>query len=95
MTEKKEIVTLRDIVLVELAPMENKTKGGIIIPISGRKIKSGTVKVVGKGTPFYTMKLKVGEKVRFYEGSGIPVIKDSKQHLLLKEMQCFAVEEDE
>ena len=91
----KQIKTLRDIVLIELNPPPNVTKGGLIIPVSGRKTRRGTVRVVGKGTIHYKMKLNVGEEVCFHEGAGIPVIKNGKDHLLLREMECFAVDQEE
>jgi co-chaperonin GroES (HSP10) len=90
----KQIRTLRDIVLIELHLASEVTKGGLIIPVSGRKTRRGIVRVIGKGTIHYEMKLKVGEEVCFHEGSGIPVIKNGKDHLLLREMECFAVEQE-
>jgi len=51
-----------------------KTKGGIIIPGTVEKPRSGTVVAVGGDTPKTKMEVEVGDRVLYDEHSGTTVI---------------------
>ena len=67
------IKPLADRVLIEPAPAETKTVGGIIIPDTAKeKPLQGTIVAVGKGTKDEEMVLKEGDTVLYGKyGTGI------------------------
>ena len=68
------IKPLADRVLIEPAPAETKTVGGIIIPDTAKeKPLQGTIVAVGKGTKDEEMVLKEGDTVLYgkYAGTGM------------------------
>ena len=57
---------LADRVLVEAAPAEQKTSGGIIIPDTAKeKPQKGKIVAVGNGKPEEPMTLKKGDNVLY------------------------------
>ena len=78
---------LADRVLIEPAPAETKTVGGIIIPDTAKeKPLKGTIVAVGNGTKDEEMVLKQGDQVLYgkYAPNRIIDIKSSKLKSLNK-----------
>lgn len=88
---------LHDRIIVEAAPKEEKTAGGIILPDSAQeKPLRGTVLAVGPGktqdngkrTP---VDVKVGETVLYGKYSGTEVTVDGKDYVILRADDILAV----
>jgi len=83
---------LKDRVLVEPAPAEEKTKGGIIIPDTAKeKPQKGTIVAVGKGKKDEPMTVKVGDTVLYGKYSGTEVIIDGNTYLIMREDDIYMV----
>jgi len=83
---------LKDRVLVEPAPAEEKTAGGIIIPDTAKeKPQKGKVLAVGKGKKDEPMTLKVGDSVLYGKYSGTEVIIEGKTYLIMREDDIYMV----
>jgi chaperonin GroES len=92
-----KVKPLGDRVLVESAPAEEKTAGGIIIPdtakekpMRGKVVAVGTGKMNddGKITPLH---LKVGDKVLYGKYGGTEINIDGKDLLIMRESDIYAV----
>jgi chaperonin GroES len=82
----------KDRVLVEPAPAEEKTAGGIIIPDTAKeKPQKGKVIAVGKGKKDEPMTVKVGDTVLYGKYSGTEVILEGKSYLIMKEDDIYMV----
>lgn len=88
---------LADRVLVEAAPAEETTKGGIIIPDTakekpqrGKVIAVGTGRVSddGKVTP---LSVQVGDNVLYGKYSGTELSLDGKDYMIMRESDIYAV----
>lgn len=80
------IKPLADRVLVEPAPAEETTKGGIIIPDTAKeKPQKGTVVAVGPVTT-----LKAGDVVLYGRYSNTELEYEGKTYLIMKESDIFA-----
>jgi len=88
---------LADRVLVEAAPAEETTKGGIIIPDTakekpqrGKIIAVGTGRVAddGKVTP---LSVKVGDSILYGKYSGTELSLEGKDYLIMRESDIYAV----
>ena len=94
------IKPLADRVLIEPAPAETKTIGGIIIPDTAKeKPSEGLVEAVGNGFraedgKIIPMSVKVGDKVLFAKWSGTEVKVDGEERLIVKESDILAVVND-
>jgi chaperonin GroES len=84
---------IKDRVVIELIDeLENKTKGGIIIPDTSSKEKPQMGKIVAVGNDADMKKeVKVGDKVIFAKYSGTEVTLEEKKYLLLKFEDILAV----
>lgn len=83
---------LQDRVLVEAAPAEEKTSGGIIIPDTAKeKPQRGTVVAVGNGKKDEPMTVKVGDKVLYGKYAGTELNVDGKEYLIMRESDIFAI----
>ncbi len=83
---------LKDRVLVEPAPAEEKTAGGIIIPDTAKeKPQKGKVIAIGKGKKDEPMTLKVGDNVLYGKYSGTEVIIEGKTYLIMREDDIYMV----
>lgn len=95
------IQPLGDRVVVKLLEMEEKTKGGIILPdVAKEKPQEGKIIAVGKGRLLEDGSLKpfevrVGDKVLFARYSGSEVTHRDQEYLLVKEDDILAVVRDE
>jgi chaperonin GroES len=87
-----KIKPLADRVLVEPAPAEEKTAGGIIIPDTAKeKPQRGIVVAVGKGKPDEPMTVKVGDKVLYGKYSGTELSFEGSDYLMMKESDILAI----
>jgi chaperonin GroES len=89
---KISVKPLADRVLVESAPAETKTAGGIIIPDTAKeKPMRGKVIAVGNGKPDEPMTVKVGDNVLYGKYAGTELNIDGKDYLIMKESDIYAV----
>jgi chaperonin GroES len=87
-----KIRPLADRVLVEAAPAEQKTAGGIIIPDTAKeKPQRGTVIAVGNGKKDEPMTVKAGDIVLYGKYSGTEINYESKDYLIMKESDILAI----
>ena len=86
------IKPLADRVLVEAAPAEEKTSGGIIIPDTAQeKPQRGTVVAVGSGKKDEPMTVKAGDNVLYGKYAGTELTVDGKNYLIMRESDIYAV----
>ncbi len=86
------IKPLSDRVIVEPAPAEEKTPGGIIIPDTAKeKPQKGTVVAVGPGKKDEPMTVKVGDKVLYGKYAGTEINIDGKEYLIMRESDIYAI----
>ena len=87
-----KIKPLADRVLVEPAPAEEKTAGGIIIPDTAKeKPQRGTVVAVGNGKPEEPMTVKAGDIVLYGKYSGTELSMEGVDYLMMKESDILAI----
>ena len=81
---------IEDRVLVEPAPVEEKTASGIIIPDTAKeKPQEGTVVAVGQGTDEKPVTLKVGDRVLYGKYSGTEITIGGIEYLIMKNSDVF------
>jgi len=86
------IKPLKDRVIVEPAPAEEKTAGGIIIPDTAKeKPLKGSIVAVGDGKKDEPMTVKVGDKVLFGKYAGTEINIDGNEYLMMKEDDIYAI----
>lgn len=86
------IKPLADRVLIEPAPAETKTIGGIIIPDTAKeKPLQGVVVAVGKGTKDEEMCLKEGDKVLYGKYAGTEVEFEGNKYLIMRQSDVVAI----
>ena len=89
---KLNIKPLADRVVIEPAPAEEKTAGGIIIPDTAKeKPQKGKVVAVGKGTTDEPMTVKVGNTVLYGKYSGTELTIEGDDYLIMKESDIYAI----
>jgi len=89
---KASIKPIGDRVLVEPAPAETKTSGGIIIPDTAKeKPMKGKVIAVGNGKPDEPMTVKAGDTVLYGKYSGTELQIEGKDYLIMRESDIYAV----
>lgn len=87
-----KIQPLADRVLIEPAPAEEKTIGGIIIPDTAKeKPLQGTVVAVGGGTKDEEMVLKAGDQVLYGKYAGTELEHEGKKYLIMRQSDVVAV----
>lgn len=84
---------IKDRVVIEMIEeVENKTKGGIIIPDTSSKEKPQMGKVVAVGNDEDLKKdIKTGDKVIYAKYSGTEITLDEKKYLIVKFEDILAV----
>lgn len=83
---------LADRVLVEPAPAETKTAGGIIIPDTAKeKPMKGTIVAVGNGKPDEPLTVKVGDSVLYGKYAGTELSIGGKEYLIMRESDIYAI----
>ncbi len=86
------IKPLADRVVIEAAPAEEKTAGGIIIPDTAKeKPQKGKVVAVGTGKPDEPMTVKVGDTVLYGKYSGTEISIEGSDYLMMRESDIFAI----
>lgn len=86
------IKPLADRVLIKLAPAEEKTAGGIIIPDTAKeKPLQGEVLATGNGTKDEEMVLKAGDTVLYGKYAGTEVEFDGVKYLIMRQSDVLAV----
>ena len=87
-----KIKPLADRVLIEPAPAEEKTIGGIIIPDTAKeKPLQGTVVAVGGGTKDEEMVLKAGDQVLYGKYAGTELEHEGTKFLIMRQSDVVAV----
>ncbi|MCR4994719.1 MAG: co-chaperone GroES [Bacteroidales bacterium] len=87
-----KIQPLADRVLIEPAPAETKTVGGIIIPDTAKeKPLQGTVVAVGGGTKDEEMVLKPGDQVLYGKYAGTELEHEGNKYLVMRQSDVVAV----
>lgn len=83
---------LADRVLVEPAPAEEKTIGGIIIPDTAKeKPQRGIVVAAGEGKKDEPMTVKPGDSVLYGKYAGTEITVEGKEYLIMRESDIFAI----
>jgi chaperonin GroES len=87
-----KIRPLADRVLVEPAPAEQRTSGGIIIPDTAKeKPQRGKVVAVGTGKKDEPMTVKEGDNVLYGKYSGTEIQYEGVDYLIMKESDILAI----
>ncbi|MBC8043719.1 MAG: co-chaperone GroES [Rhizobacter sp.] len=92
-----KLTPLHDRIVVKAAEAEEKTKGGLYIPDTGKeKPQHGEVVAVGTGKVSDTgtviaPQVKVGNKVLYGKYSGTEVTVDGQEYLIMRESDIFAI----
>ncbi|KER10709.1 MAG: molecular chaperone GroES [[Candidatus Thermochlorobacteriaceae] bacterium GBChlB] len=88
---------LADRVIVKAAEAEEKTRGGLYIPDTGKeKPQHGEIVAVGPGKAtdngnIVAPQVKKGDKVLYGKYSGTEVTVDGEEYLIMRESDIFAV----
>ena len=83
---------LQDRVLVEAAPAEEKTAGGIIIPDTAKeKPQRGVVLAAGTGKKDEPVTVKVGDNVLYGKYAGTEIQIDGQDLLIMRESDILAI----
>jgi chaperonin GroES len=91
-TKGVSVKPLADRVLVQAAPAETKTSGGIIIPDTAKeKPMRGKVVAVGNGKPDEPMTVKVGDTVLYGKYAGTEINVDGSEYLIMRESDIYAI----
>ena len=86
------IKPLADRVLIEPAPAEERTIGGIIIPDTAKeKPLKGEVVAVGNGTKDEDMIVKVGDTVLYGKYAGTELELDGTKYLIMRQSDILAI----
>ena len=89
---KLNVKPLADRVLVEPAPAETKTSGGIIIPDTAKeKPMRGKIVAVGNGKPDEPMTVNVGDTVLYGKYAGTEITVDHEELLIMRESDILAI----
>jgi chaperonin GroES len=87
-----KIKPLADRVLIEAAPAEEKTAGGIYIPDTAKeKPQQGKVVAVGNGTKDITLTVAVGDEVLYGKYAGTELNVEGKDYLMMRESDILAI----
>ena len=92
-----KIRPLQDRILVKRIDVEEKTKGGIIIPDSAKeKPQEGKVVAVGNGKigedgKIQPLDVKKGDKLLFSKYAGTEVNLDGEEHLIIREDDVLGI----
>lgn len=87
-----KLTPLADRVIVEAAPAEEKTTGGLIIPDTAKeKPQRGKIIAVGNGKKDEPMTVKVGDNVLYGKYAGTEINVNGKDYLIMRESDIFAI----
>ena len=86
------IKPIADRVVVEAAPAEEKTAGGIIIPDTAKeKPQKGKVVAVGTGKKDEPMTVQVGDTVLYGKYAGTELSFEGQEYLIMRESDIYAI----
>nr|WP_275938324.1 co-chaperone GroES [Anseongella ginsenosidimutans] len=86
------IKPIADRVVVEAAPAEEKTAGGIIIPDTAKeKPQKGKVVAVGNGKKDEPLTVKVGDTVLYGKYAGTELSYEGAEYLIMRESDIYAI----
>ena len=86
------IKPIADRVVVEAAPAEEKTAGGIIIPDTAKeKPQKGKVVAVGDGKKDEPLTVKVGDTVLYGKYAGTELAYEGAEYLIMRESDIYAI----
>lgn len=94
-----KIKPIHDRILVRRLNVEEKTKGGIIIPDSAKeKPVEGEVVAIGNGRiledgTVCPLQVRVGDRILFAKYAGIEIKVDGQDHLILSEDEILSLVE--
>ena len=89
---KVSVKPIQDRVLVEPAPAEEKTAGGIIIPDTAKeKPVRGKVIAVGNGKKDEPITVKAGDTVLYGKYAGTEIQIEGKEYLIMRESDIYAI----
>ena len=89
---KLNIKPLADRVLIEPAPAEEKTAGGIIIPDTAKeKPQKGTVVAIGPGKKDEPITVKVGDIVLYGKYAGTEISIKGVEYMIMRESDVVAI----
>ena len=92
MAKKLNVKPLHDRVIVQAAPAEEKTSGGIIIPDTAKeKPQRGTVVAAGPGKKDEPVTVKAGDKVLYGKYAGTEIQVDGGEYLIMRERDILAI----
>ena len=87
-----KVKPLADRVLVEPAPAEEKTAGGIIIPDTAKeKPQRGKIVAIGNGKPDEPLTVKEGDIVLYGKYAGTEINIEGNDYLIMRESDIFAI----
>lgn len=92
MAKKLNVKPLHDRVIIQAAPAEEKTSGGIIIPDTAKeKPQRGTVVAAGPGKKDEPVTVKAGDKVLYGKYAGTEIQVDGGEYLIMRESDILAI----
>jgi chaperonin GroES len=92
MAKNLSVTPLHDRVIVQPAPAEEKTAGGIIIPDTAKeKPQRGTVVAAGPGKKDEPMSVKTGDSILYGKYAGTEISIEGKDYLIMRESDILAI----
>lgn len=92
MNNKLDIKPLFDRVVIKPEIVEEKTKGGIIIPDTAKeKPQRGIVHAVGLGKKNEKLTVKINDCVLYGKYSGTEINLNGEDYLIMKESDIYAI----
>ena len=89
---KVNIKPLADRVLIEPAPAEEKSAGGIIIPDTAKeKPQKGTIVAIGPGKKDEPITVKVGDTVLYGKYAGTEISFEGVEYMIMRESDVVAI----
>jgi chaperonin GroES len=87
-----KVTPLHDRVIVQPAPAEEKTAGGIIIPDTAKeKPQRGTVIAAGPGKKDEPVTVKAGDTVLYGKYAGTEISIEGTDYLIMRESDILAI----
>jgi chaperonin GroES len=90
--QELKVTPLHDRVIVQPAPAEEKTAGGIIIPDTAKeKPQRGTVIAAGPGKKDEPVTVKAGDTVLYGKYAGTEISIEGTDYLIMRESDILAI----
>ncbi len=89
---KMKMKPISDRVVVKVAPAEETTKGGIIIPDTAKeKPQKGEIVAVGSGKDGNLMTVQAGDTVLFGKYAGQKIEFEGEEYLIMREDEILVI----